>query len=436
MYPITLMTILSGFALAEEPSPESKKEAVNETPTEEAPTEEAPIVEEPKEGSDQIVVIHASMEEALTLARTHAALKSSGLKGIEIETLKPVILSDFIRSSSYQHIEGAELISCETTPVSLSRMRNMIQQAENEVSYLEFDKADGTLVAAEQSLNCLKDFADSSLAFQLYFLQGMVAYDNQKVEKARASFHQALTFQPTKRWDDYFAPDAKPLFDEIKEEIVKSKEYTLTVVPTPPQGSIWIDGYPADGNVHMLKAGAHLIQLNTGDKTSSYRIQTGEEDSRFIIPAALPPSAETWVDDDEKRPELSIIAGQVAEQNKGVVVANGSEVWVYDDETSMLKELDVPQRLYVGGRDPKIIASWAFIGAGSVAFATGGTLMAINSNRANTEVTLAQNAESYDDFSQAEIDYNTAEQSYKYGTAVLIGGTGLTAVGSALLLTF
>ena len=148
----------------------------------------------------------------------------------EVDDIK--VLNDLIRAGTYQSLEGAELITCNTTQASLSRLRNMIQQAENEVSYLEFKKAEATLRAAEQSLNCLKDFADAELAFQLYFFQGMVLFDNGDKDGAQQAFHNALTFMPTKRWDDYFAPDAKPLFDEIKAEIVKSTEQKLTIYPT------------------------------------------------------------------------------------------------------------------------------------------------------------------------------------------------------------
>lgn len=435
------MTGLFNSALAEDsvsPNAEKKEAAVEaaEETTEKIEKEESKDETNEENSSAKVVVIHASLEETLTRAKTLAALRNAGMKDLEPDDLNLIMLNDFIRSGGYQSLNGADLVTCGTTPTSLSRLRNMIQQAENEVSYLEFEKAEGTLRTAEQALNCLKDFADSELAFQLYFFQGIVLFDNGNEAGAREAFHQALTFMPTKRWDDYFAPDAKPLFDEIKEEIVKSKEKTLTIVPTPARDSIWIDGFPADGNTHMLKPGAHLIQINTGEKTNSYRVRISDEDATFVVPAALSPDALGWVRDTEKSSELSTVAGAIAEQNKGAVMVNGSEVWNFDTEMQKLTELEVPRSLYISGRDPKVVSAWSLAGTGSLAMLSGATMMAVSANKANGYADQASKSDSFNDFEEASLQYNETRGLYNVYRGVFIGGTTITAASAAMIYVF
>ena len=430
------LLLLASFqtAQAEDASPaDAQKAERTEAPEKETVETEAPAS---SPASNKILVVHNSVEETLTRAKTLAALRNAGLKDLEVDDLNLIVLNDLIRSGSYQSLQGAELITCNTTQTSLSRLRNMIQQAENEVSYLEFKKAEATLRTAEQALNCLKDFADAELAFQLYFFQGMVLFDNGDKDGARQAFHNALTFMPTKRWDDYFAPDAKPLFDEIKEEIVKSTEQKLTIFPTPARDSIWIDGFPADGNTHMLKPGAHLVQINTGEKTRSYRIVIGESEAEFTIPAALTPDSLTWVQQADKLPELNQVAKALAEGNGGSVMVNGSEVWQYDSAQSSLTELEVPRSLYISGRDPKVVGLGSVMAVGSLATLSGLTMMGISASQANSYAKQASEADEYEKFMSAKNKYDELEGYHNVYTGVVIGGTVMTAGSAALLYRF
>ncbi|MGC6510153.1 MAG: hypothetical protein ACON4U_17165 [Myxococcota bacterium] len=437
--PLSILLMCSiQTAHAEEKASEApaKKETAEAAAEQSAEDPETDAKEEAQQSSGKILVVHNSVEETLTRAKTLAALRNAGMKDLEVDDINLIVLNDLIRAGSYQSLDGADLMTCNTTQASLSRLRNMIQQAENEVSYLEFKKAEATLRAAEQSLNCLKDFADAELAFQLYFFQGMVLFDNGNKEGAQQAFHNALTFMPTKRWDDYFAPDAKPLFDEIKSEIVKSAEQKLTIYPTPARDSIWIDGFPADGNTHMLKPGAHLIQINTGESTRSYRVVMGETEADFIIPAALSPDSLTWTQQTERLPELNKVASALASANKGSVLVNGSEVWLYDDASKSIKELEVPRSLYISGRDPKVVAMGSLAAVGALASLSGVTMMGISASQANSYADQAQDADEYKKFTNAKNNYDELEGLHNVYTGIFIGGTVMSAGSAALLYRF
>ena len=67
----------------------------------------------------------------------------------------------------------------------------------------------------------------------------------------------------------------------------------------------------------MLKPGAHLIQINTGENTRSYRVVMGDSEADFIIPAALSPDSLTWTQQAERLPELNKVASALASANNG-----------------------------------------------------------------------------------------------------------------------
>ena len=45
------------------------------------------------------------------------------MKDLEVDDINLIVLNDLIRVGTYQSLEGAELITCNTTQASLSRLK-------------------------------------------------------------------------------------------------------------------------------------------------------------------------------------------------------------------------------------------------------------------------------------------------------------------------
>ncbi|MEC8380742.1 MAG: hypothetical protein VXZ96_10500, partial [Myxococcota bacterium] len=118
-------------AHAEEKASEAptKKETAEAAAEQSAEEPETDAKEEAQQSSGKILVVHNSVEETLTRAKTLAALRNAGMKDLEVDDINLIVLNDLIRAGSYQSLDGADLMTCNTTQASLSRLRNMIQQA-------------------------------------------------------------------------------------------------------------------------------------------------------------------------------------------------------------------------------------------------------------------------------------------------------------------
>ena len=101
-----------------EEAAEAAAEGKSEDKGAEAEKTEKVADENPKQNSGKILVVLDLVEETLTRAKTLAALRNAGMKDLEVDDINLIVLNDLIRAGTYQSLEGAELMTCNTTQAS------------------------------------------------------------------------------------------------------------------------------------------------------------------------------------------------------------------------------------------------------------------------------------------------------------------------------
>ena len=92
-------------------------------------------------------------------------------------------------------------------------------------------------------------------------------------------------------WDDNFAPAARGTFDAIANEMKSAKLVNLTVLPTPAEGAIQVDGRPVqliDGHIG-LTPGEHLLQIGQSPVATFTMTLDGTENPTLVLPSLVGP---------------------------------------------------------------------------------------------------------------------------------------------------
>jgi tetratricopeptide (TPR) repeat protein len=408
-----------------------------EAPKAEAPKAEEPKKEEPKKAkkekqaspppaasaSGESSVLNNGTDEGLSLARAAAAAKR------DIAELKSVTMADLQRKPTVL-LAGGKAVPCERSQVTMSNLRRRIEQAENKVAYLELEEAINDLNNVADSLPCLVDDVDHEEVGQLYYLRGIVLDALGKSDEAQKSFELAVTFQPSMRWDDYYPPDSKALFEEAKKVAASRSQIPLRMTPKPPVGSLIIDG--ADlGTEVSLSPGEHLIQIKDL-MTTRVIVSDGTKEVTLVVPSAMPQDALAWVHDDAMRGELGNFLNGVIPRGEVAFVADAGEIWQLTAGYDNWEQLEIPKRIIAPGTSPKYVASRALLWGGSSTFLVSGVFAAIKYAEAATSRQTAQNTNVYTDYDESEKEFIKSRSQYQVAIGVSVGGVLFAGGGYAL----
>lgn len=126
-----------------------------------------------------------------------------------------------------------------------------------QVLEMEFASARAALEGAAAALPCGARDATREQMFELFFLQGLAAFNGGNEAAAKAGFAAAAAVSSSQPWPPSYPPTAKVLFLEALQAALSSK---ATVVDTDLT-DLWVDGEVAENlrGVPLL-AGQHVLR--------------------------------------------------------------------------------------------------------------------------------------------------------------------------------
>ena len=163
---------------------------------------------------------------------------------------------------------------CVGDPAPPDAVLEQIEAGMREFQTLEYAPAVAAFERAEAMLPCLTGYLPEGTISDLYFFHGIAAFYVVDKGEARRQFARALSAEPSRPWDDRFAPPPQQAFLDAGKEILHTPPRPLTVLD--PGGlaldlridsAEWV-GYPE--TPRELVPGVHLIQwcLASGDVRS------------------------------------------------------------------------------------------------------------------------------------------------------------------------
>ena len=281
-------------------------------------------------------VLYRGDNPGMAAARVYAA-GSLEESGIELGQLSPVTFSEAMVGKQPVLLGAGEVSACGGTRQDMKSLRGAVERAESGVSYMEFDQAISHLHTAITALACLEEPVHPSVAARLFFLQGVVFHAKANEPRALASFRQALSFEPDHIWDDYMAPDGKPLFEQAVEESRRSGRLSVRLVPAPEDGTLWVDGrlVMAEKGAVSMAPGEHVVQV-VGSQAVTVRLRLDSVDTEkpsaapnqepltLVVPGAITAEHLGWVLDSEAQAALDIVLSAALRDGTPVYLSVGA----------------------------------------------------------------------------------------------------------------
>jgi hypothetical protein len=416
-------------------------------------------------------VLHVGENPQILLAKSAAATTRPA------DELKVLTIQELVRGKPAVLLGGGRVESCFGPPTSDLNVREAVDRVERALAYLEYEKAMAHIQVGEEAIRCLSSPADAQRIARLYFLKGFVSFEEGEESVVQAAFDVALTIDPDLVWDEYFAPNAKPIFDDVGKQIEGRSNTTIGLLPAPASGHVWIDGRRVsvtDGNI-TLSEGRHLVQVKGQNMRSHWVTVRAEaappapelspvvessEDTpvvessedppeqpeatvtaapvavqsgpRLIVPTALTSNAIKWSADPTKRADFDQILSVLYDPDTlvyfsvdGQIIAHpvGSEEWI---------DLKIPTGFARGGVAGRLVAGRSIMWTGAAA--TGGALILATSSwaQANSASRGADGSGGWMAYNREKIEYEGAADRMVIARWALLGGALLSGGGLAL----
>lgn len=238
----------------------------------------------------------------------------------------PVPLSEVLEAPPALR-SGAAAVGCavQRGEVQLAEALDALHSA---LLYLELEQAEALVASARAEVLCADPPIGAPLLAQLELLDGIRHELADAPQAARARFDAALTYDASVAWDEAFPPDRRGRFDAAVSEHTGA---TAALQIHPAQGALQIDGQPPtpggqppDKQPGTIPAGSHVITV--GGHSVRITLEPGATDS-LVVPAAYPDDVLSWMQDPDRRADLSVLlAHGLGEGVYAVVVAEGV-VW-------------------------------------------------------------------------------------------------------------
>jgi len=279
----------------------------------------------------------------------------------------------------------------------------------------------------------LRDPVEPEVATRLHFLDGIAAHAAGDSAAASRAFARAFVYEPGLNWDGYFAPKAKPLFDEAKVAAQEQAKGQLVLIPEPGVGTLWVDGQSVDPSLDAIEVvpGDHLVQVLAAEVvTVSVNVEAGGN-VQLVIPRALPSEAVAWVDEEARRSDLQHVFDAVLVPGSTIHMAAGDRVYrTVIGSVEPWDELEVPTRYLRGGNlSPRQVTARSLIyGGGSIGL-IGASLAASGYFAATAAYHDGTNASSWDGYLEANANYAPATERLAMGRWLGLGGLALAGTG-------
>lgn len=248
------------------------------------------------------VLLHADLGVELARARLQ---EDAGVSAGTTATLPELLggRSPFL-------VGGGRLEACDSAPTDSDALKAAVDAAKGSLNYGDVAAAETGLLAALDTLGCLVDPIDVVSAAQLYFLLGLTAYDSDGEARAMRYFAQAHVYTPGMPWDDTYATDAQPLFDEAALAATRRRPTRIRLVPAPdPAVTVWLDGeqLPDARGFVEVAPGEHLLQFGSATFTTLRFTVDFKKNELLFTPARVGERDLAWVADPERQKDLDAV---------------------------------------------------------------------------------------------------------------------------------
>lgn len=268
-------------------------------------------------------VLHAGQEPIVVLAKTARDT------GRPMHDFRAATLPELLRGRPPVLLGEGRLSVCAQVPASEQAFEDALTEAETAMAFLEYDQALADLDTAEERLGCLVSPVGPDTASRMYFLRGLALHFAGDPEAARTAWTQAHRFDADLQWDDNFAPDPKPLFEEARAEADADADATLSVLPPLTGETLWVDGLPVgtDDPTVQLTAGRHLVQYGDASVTTVQLTAEPGTSPTVLFPHAVSVDAAGWVADPARRDAVATILAATLGEGAAAYVVHDGTTW-------------------------------------------------------------------------------------------------------------
>jgi hypothetical protein len=311
--------------------------------------------------------------------------------------------------------QGIELQRC---PAETGALGPVVGVARIQILEMEYASATGALEGAAKGLPCGARDATREDIFELFFLQGLAAFNDGREDDARAAFSAAAAVSVSQPWPSNHPPTAKALYLESLQGALSSK---TTVVDTDLT-DLLLDGEVAENQrgVNLL-AGRHL--LRHGDDVALATATTDGGSARMTTAGTL----RSWLDNgaDEAGPWLAEMAR--AREWDRVVLLLGDRVLELTGEQLLEQERVEPKAKLPTGAAVGI----SMIGVGAGTFGVG---LTANLETANEARELEKNVRegTVEDGVDPNEAYAEALRLNRIGLGLSLAGVGVAVAGGVI----
>ena len=265
------------------------------------------------------------LDEAPEVVQQHVSVVS----GAPVGNVKALLLTSYLRSRKPLLTGDGGLKVCNGAASTTQNIKDAIERSRGAIDLLEDNKAMAYLTTAVGGIGCLGETLNGEQASELYFLKGFLEHANGDEAVARESFRLVHQLQSGLGWDNYFSPEAEPLFNEMADEVRTAETANLNMRPTPKAGSVWLDGNPATvvGSQLQVPVGHHVLQF-VGDKVITYELDVnapGEVD--LLVPGLLASNSMDWVASEELSKSYSAVFESVFDEGMVLYASYEGSIW-------------------------------------------------------------------------------------------------------------
>ena len=149
--------------------------------------------------------------------------------------------------------------ACHGDPVSASDLALAVAETVDAVDSLEYAEARNAAERARALLPCAVDPVDTDTLYRLSFAQGLAGFYSEEPETAARCFQAAAAIDPTRPWNDDYAPAPTATFLEALQDVLNNPGVPLEI--DAGVGRVQLDGRAVTGRVEGLSAGRHFVQV-------------------------------------------------------------------------------------------------------------------------------------------------------------------------------
>jgi hypothetical protein len=343
------------------------------------------------------------------------------------EEFRALTLPELASGKAPVLLDGAgAVLNCESAPTVLKDVTIAIDTLQNAVGYMDAERAARAFDSGQSAIRCLAEPLDPALGARLHYLRGHARHGDGATEaEVEYDFGRALHYMPELKWDEYFPPQAKPVFEAAHSSRQHLELFHLTV--SPPLTKLRIDGHDVQAPF-SLSRGWHIVQVHP---PHVFTVEVNlKEPSLLFLPQSIQVDAVNWVTEEARRAELDRVLQALVDDGETVFVVSGGAVWRTEVGLNSWESLKMPVRF----TDRRAQAAWgtASLVAGIGGAAIGLGLAVGGAAQANRLASVRDEADELEEAALAVSKHTGALSRYRAGLWIAGGASVVASVGVAV----